>query len=95
MLFLTYINDGDQGPYGAGSVLVLLPRHVLREAAGHNNDIISYLGHLFDGQVHQSTQGHIFRLEQLRHRKESLRGLCGGKMCALGGAENVKRRKHE
>lgn len=81
----TYIYDTTECPDSTSPVLVLLPRHVLGQAAGHYDDIISYLGHLLDGKVHQTPQGHIFRLEKFCHSKECLCGFGGGQMCTLRG----------
>ena len=83
----TYINDTAESPDSTGPVLILLPSHVLGEAAGHNNDIVGYFGHLLDGQIHQPTKSHILRLEELGHTEERLSSFSRCKMCALGRQE--------
>ena len=68
----THVSDGDEGSNGRCSILVLLPGHVLRQTARDDDDIISNLGHLLDGEVDESTEGQVLRLKQLGHRKECL-----------------------
>jgi len=75
---VTHIYDTAESPYGTGSILVLLPCHVLGQTAGHYDDVIGYLGHLLDGKVDQSPQSDITRLEELRHTKECLSCFSGG-----------------
>lgn len=72
----THISDGGESSNGRCSVLVLLPSHVLCQAARDDDDIIGNLGHLLYGEIDQTTEGQVLRLEQLGHSKERLSSLC-------------------
>ena len=52
----THISDGAQRSDRRGSELIFLARHVLGQAARHNDHVFGNLRHFFDTQVHHATQ---------------------------------------
>ena len=53
------VGDSAERPDGGGAVTVLLAGHVLGEAGGHNDHVLSDAAQLLDAEVHQPSEHRV------------------------------------
>ena len=57
------VSDGAEGPDSGGPVAVLLARHVLGEAGGHDDHVIGDAAQLLDDEIDQPPEHRVPSLE--------------------------------
>ena len=70
------VSNGAEGSDGGGPVAILLARHVLGQAGGHDDHILGDVAQLLDAEVDQPPEHRVPGLEQLGDRKEAFCSLC-------------------